>query len=215
MHQQLAKNIRKLLKKNNISTSFLARQTGIGQPVIHRIMSGETRNPKISTLLPIAQFFGLQIEQLISNQPLVSMPVMNTLPIVTLDQVNNHLTHPIEPNHTLTIDLHLSERAFCIINQDSAMCPLFPLQSALIFDPDFVDENCEFTLARVGKDHLFRKLSQSPNMNILSALDKRFPDIHMEPHDQLIAGLVQARLTYLSFDRIKGRSQHIESLPMP
>ena len=59
-----------LMAELGINESELARRTGIGQPVVHRICSGETDNPKVATLSPIATFFAISISQLIGDEPL-------------------------------------------------------------------------------------------------------------------------------------------------
>ncbi len=48
----------------------LAERTGIGQPVVHRIASGETHNPKLGTLRPLARYFGISIDTLIGEAPM-------------------------------------------------------------------------------------------------------------------------------------------------
>lgn len=68
---KLATILKELLQKNKISESELARKTGVCQPVIHRMASGETDNPKIKTLLPIARYFDISIDELIGDKPLI------------------------------------------------------------------------------------------------------------------------------------------------
>ncbi|HSW94123.1 MAG TPA: helix-turn-helix transcriptional regulator [Gammaproteobacteria bacterium] len=62
-----------LMSTAGIGSAELARKTGIGQPVIYRLMTGATENPQILTLKPIADYFGKSIDQLIGISPLNSM----------------------------------------------------------------------------------------------------------------------------------------------
>ena len=58
-----------LMSKNGLTSSELARKTGVAQPVIYRLMSGETENPQILTLKPIADYFKLTIDKLSGSAP--------------------------------------------------------------------------------------------------------------------------------------------------
>ena len=47
------------------SLTSLARRTGLNQPTLYKIISGETEDPRISTLLALAKFFDVNVEELI------------------------------------------------------------------------------------------------------------------------------------------------------
>lgn len=67
---QLAKNIRDLMaRENGLSENQLARNTGVPQPTIHRILSSSVRDPRDSTLRPLAEYFGVTVEQLRTSLP--------------------------------------------------------------------------------------------------------------------------------------------------
>jgi transcriptional regulator with XRE-family HTH domain len=78
-----------LMSKNKISSSELARQTGVAQPVIYRLMSGGTENPQILTLKPIADYFSLSIDQLMGYKPLTITEPLNR---AVVHEINNKLT---------------------------------------------------------------------------------------------------------------------------
>ena len=50
------------------SLTSLARRTGINQPTLHRIMSGETEDPRLSTMLVLAKFFDVPVEELVQER---------------------------------------------------------------------------------------------------------------------------------------------------
>lgn len=56
----------------DISDTELAKETSIPQPTIHRLRSGMSPDPKISTLLPLANFFNVTIGQIAGFEPLPS-----------------------------------------------------------------------------------------------------------------------------------------------
>ncbi|MDX1901073.1 MAG: helix-turn-helix transcriptional regulator [Gammaproteobacteria bacterium] len=85
----LATILSHLMLAKNIKSAELARRTGIGQPVIHRLMTGVTENPQILTLKPLSDFFGVSIEQLIGLTPLNQRKMIDE---TTLHQLNNKLS---------------------------------------------------------------------------------------------------------------------------
>lgn len=63
-------NLSKLMADNYISLSVLHRNTGVAIPTIKRLQSDPTANPTMTTLLPIANFFNITINQLLGKEPL-------------------------------------------------------------------------------------------------------------------------------------------------
>ncbi len=55
-----------------ISENELARRTGVPQPTIHRILTGESRYPTPKTLKPLADHFGVSMAQMRGEEPLFS-----------------------------------------------------------------------------------------------------------------------------------------------
>lgn len=51
----------------NGNENALARLTGVSQPTIHRILSGESSEPRRSTLAPLAAYFGVAVEYLLTG----------------------------------------------------------------------------------------------------------------------------------------------------
>lgn len=78
--KNLSEILSHLMSEAGIKSAELARKTGIGQPVIYRLMTGTTENPQILTLKPIADYFGKSMDQLIGLAPLESIkPLSNAL----------------------------------------------------------------------------------------------------------------------------------------
>lgn len=79
-----------LMAEKNIKSAELARKTGIGQPVIHRVMTGTTDNPQIATLIPLAKFFRVSLDQLVGLTPLNHQTRLDS--ISTHDLINKIIT---------------------------------------------------------------------------------------------------------------------------
>ena len=60
----LAKNIRKLRGKKNISQDKLSKLAGIAHNTIIKIETGLIKNPKIETVKNIADAFGISLDEL-------------------------------------------------------------------------------------------------------------------------------------------------------
>lgn len=61
---KLSENMRLLISRAGISEARLAERTGIPQPTINRITRGQSRDPRDSTVKPLADFFGVTVEAL-------------------------------------------------------------------------------------------------------------------------------------------------------
>ena len=53
----IARNLEALMRKAGTNPHELQRATGVPQPTIHRILTGESRDPRYQTLEPLADFF--------------------------------------------------------------------------------------------------------------------------------------------------------------
>ena len=66
----LANNLHRLMSDARLSASELGRRLKIPAATIKKLRTGENVNPTISTLLPVANYFGVTISQLVGDQPL-------------------------------------------------------------------------------------------------------------------------------------------------
>ena len=147
---QLAEKLKTLMRRHNITETELSRITDIGQPVIHRMASGNTENPKVLTLLPIAQHFGLTIFDLMNDHPLPTPQFeeqkkeLYEIPFITFQDVKRWLeTTTNESSESVTIDRFVSEHAFATKINDSSMRPTMPEGTIAIIDPNHCPQNLE------------------------------------------------------------------------
>lgn len=201
---KLAAIIKSLMREKDISVTELARQTQISQPVLHRLATGTTCNPQIETLLPIAGFFGISIDQLIGNAPL-----SNTLttahdwvhiPLLTLDQITNWLAQDPLLNLTkfVSTDSPTSKNSYAIQLSDSTMQPRFTPGTLLIIDPEYSPENQDFVMAQMDSQKIatFKQFLIDGESHYLKPLNPDFPIIKMNPNDRILGTMVQARIDY-------------------
>ena len=85
----LVSNLNKLLSMHKLSVDKLGDRLGIPSMTIRRIVSGETADPRISTLQSIAQYFNISLDSLLGNQQLTSNDcVPYQVPILPWHELN-------------------------------------------------------------------------------------------------------------------------------
>lgn len=162
--QMLAKNLRKLIDSRGVSESEIAQSLNIPVLTVRRIVSGETTDPRISTLKLIADYFNVSIDSLIGskdNNPLNIMTknIPQFVPILdwkTAGKINSlkdiDLTtwnewYPI----ALGDNLSLSEGAFALESRPS-MQPRFLKGTLLIIDPSVSPTDGDIVLVKMKAD---------------------------------------------------------------
>jgi len=124
-----------LMSEKGIKSAELARKTGIGQPVIYRLMTGTTDNPQVLTLKPIADFFGISLDQLLGFTPLTNQKPFDK---VSLHDLNNKFI-TIKTIASVLVDLlpsliegYKKANSTNLIKGDvpADILPLLPLNSA-------------------------------------------------------------------------------------
>lgn len=74
----VAKNLEWLIAQRKTNPYELQRATGVPQPTIHRILTGETDDPRTKTLQPLAEYFGVSVAELRDRDlagPIVAPPM--------------------------------------------------------------------------------------------------------------------------------------------
>jgi SOS-response transcriptional repressor LexA len=200
----LASILRTLLHNMNLSESELARQTGVGQPVIHRMASGETDNPKIETLRPIAKFFSVSVDQLIGDTPLPHPfhieKHLTPVPLITLAQAPLWVATKDQMHATefVQTDVKVNNSTFAIRLAESTMTPMFPEGTLLIIDPNQSYSNKDFVLAH-RKNHKqaeFKQLLIDGDNLYLKPLNPDFKSVQLTKDCKILGVMVQARIDF-------------------
>lgn len=199
-----------LMKEQDMTVSELARRTGVGQPVIHRVLSGETDNPKIATLSPIAHFFAVTLSQLIGDEPISKDRISGTfrmtsfgwtkIPLLNWEQV---ISWP-DQKESFTIDIHeatemaVSKNAYALRVKDTTMLPRFPENTLLIVDPIVKPTDRDFVIAHIHgqKQALFRQFLLNGDDIYLKPLNSDFNLQLLDKKSKLLGVMVQARMDF-------------------
>ncbi len=94
--------LKQLMDHAHLSANALARKLNLPTPTINRLLTGEVKDPRISTLIAITEYFGIKIDQILGKEPLdkkfikdeeenilISRPPMS-LPILTITEATEY-----------------------------------------------------------------------------------------------------------------------------
>lgn len=156
MSKKLADSLKLLLDQHKMSPSQLSVGSGIDKPRISRMLSGKTVNPQIDSIRPIAEFFGITIDQLVGSSPL---PTENSYGIVV--PIDRLLIPVIEwknapywleikdqflPKKTIDAKSNISRDSFALSIENDQYEPKFSKGTILIVDPSQEPKNRNYVL---------------------------------------------------------------------
>jgi SOS-response transcriptional repressor LexA len=210
MKNSMSTILKGLMTELGINESELARRTGVGQPVVHRICSGETDNPKVATLSPIANFFAISISQLIGDEPLPVDRIPGTfnpdaqgwrqIPLLAWEQVLPwpKLTQKSGPLPSISTDIELSQHAYAVAVRDTTMEPRFPEGTILIIDPNLKPNSLDFAITHVEGHKLpnFKQVLIDGEQTILKSLNSDFKTLLLDKPHRFLGVMVQSRMDF-------------------
>lgn len=199
-----------LMTKSGLNESELARKTSIPRATINRLASGRTPDPRASTLMAIASYFSISVDQLLGKQPLFKstgehheMILNASIPVLRWEQLGDWelvILNSEQQNLDYTSVDHLSMQGrFALRVRGEAMWPQFQEDSFLIIDPERNPLNRDFVIVYIKetKDFLFRQLFTESNYRLLKPVNNLFPVIKMQENDDQIIGVViQTKKSY-------------------
>jgi transcriptional regulator with XRE-family HTH domain len=180
--------IRELLSRHNINVCELARRINMPQPTIHRLISGKTEDPRLSTLSLVADYFSITIDQLIGHAPLSnesgSKPLLShSVPIISWQEAQNFKN--IVPKLAaanweswLSVDTNASPGSFGLKSKKS-MEHRFPSGSALLVDPLITPDDGDLVIVSYPNttEATIRVLVlDGPRQSLLSITDNSISD---------------------------------------
>ena len=137
-----------LLQLHRLTESELARQTKIPQPTIHRLLTGATPDPRISTLKPLAKYFQITLGQLAGDEHLpTNIQISSTarflikVPIIPWHQAcewRKVISDYIPSNwlYWVTLSHPASNNSFALTITNKNLPAPFKYNSVVIVDPE-------------------------------------------------------------------------------
>lgn len=113
MDNPVKENLKKLMHADGqISEGELSRKTTVPQSTIHRILAGQIKESKPSTLRPLASYFGLSLAQLQGEEP---MPIQRQSAKAHKEQntANSYLGTPARLIPLITWEIAANWKSIC------------------------------------------------------------------------------------------------------
>lgn len=204
----LANNLLFLLEKNSVTPNQLAQALNLPLMTIRRLLSGETEDPRVSTLKSIADYFEVSIDFLIQDhteaqtmfeQKIKSyrIPKISWESLENLDTLSSTSLKHAEQWEPVFISHPVSANTFALESKPS-MYPRFPRGTLFVIDPALPPKDGDVVLVHFKKDHSYtlKELIIDPPEMRLNPLvtDSRVIDVNLE--DQVLLGVVVATLFY-------------------
>ncbi len=212
MDNPVKENLKRLmLADGKISEGELSRRTGIPQTTIHRILSGQIKESKPSTLKPIAAYFKLSLAQLQGEE---QMPSNNTtkitsnyvgtpaklIPLITWELASNwkkqYKTYQHDNTHGwVATNKEVGPKAFGLTIQGNSMTathgPSFEDGCEIVVDPERKPKHQDFVIVKQSDkpNAILRQLSIEGGSLDLLPLNPRYSVTQLNSMDD-ICGVV-------------------------
>lgn len=151
MLNNLSDNLNILMAKVRISSDELARQIKIPATTIKRIRNNEHANPTITTLIPIANYFSVSLNQLVGIELLINtanQPLLKTqkVPLFSWEESIDYddIEYTKEAQHII-VERIVSEKAFALIVEDDDL-DFFPKHCIILVDPKVEPLNGDYVI---------------------------------------------------------------------
>ncbi|PWY54575.1 hypothetical protein DGG96_11390 [Legionella qingyii] len=177
----LAQTLNDLIGRDRkLSPAALARNLGIPTNKITRILNGDVTDPKASTLVQIANYFNISIEQLLGLEPIVrkgeyeQQEVTRPLPVFEFSKVAQS-NSPKEWYRWAENDVDGEYYALAI--DTDLYEPTFPQNSLLIINPDIKpDDRSYIVVKKNGSTHYsIRKYVVEGSESYLYPINPKLP----------------------------------------
>lgn len=172
MGMGVRENLASLIDAFRTNPTALAHATGVPQPTIHRILTGESRDPRTATLAPLASYFGVSVSDLrhkdltvikstARSAVLPAMTGSRRVPLLRYDNVTKGVTERpmtgLDVGEYLLTDQDLSARAFAVELVDASMLPDYRPGDRVICDPEIKPLPGDCVLAKHDEQTVFGK----------------------------------------------------------
>ncbi|SRR5579883_991777 len=200
----LVHNLKQLMHNAHINEAELARQTNIPQPTLHKILAGNTIDPRISTLKLLADYFNISLDELYLSPQDFNHQVKTktqTIPIISWSDCIKSLSYISSLSQTnwdkWLVTEPLTKHAYSLLSKPS-MEPHFPKNTILIISPDITPSDGDFVVVhyeRTEEATLRELIIDGPN-KLLVPLSSNINQDPLNEHIKILGVLLQSRFAY-------------------
>ena len=133
----ISRKIRFLMDKSGLNVHELSTKIEIPQPTLHRLINGDTENPKVTLLCKIADFFNVDIEYFLNES--MGLPDGHTLfaPLLDWSQVASYYNKTFAKDantKSISVSYNTDNLIFALKQNIKSLSTIFPLDSILIIE---------------------------------------------------------------------------------
>lgn len=157
--KKIKANLRRLLTEDNISEAELARRVKLPQGTINRLAAGRTPDPRSMTLLAIANYFNVSLDQLTGLRPLGAsshshVPKLHWHQALDCKKLIKKLEFSNHPDW-VPVAITVSDTAFALPIEGISMQPYFIEGQTIIIDPEREPKNKDFVIIAIDKKEVY------------------------------------------------------------
>lgn len=191
MHN-LATQLKRLLSEVNLKPTQLAKETGIAQPIIHRLITGKTHNPQLATLLSLAEYFKVDLDELIGRKATSRPAQHNNGPELQLPNcplISYNWLCEDKSRSTNAFDTSIPGGTFAMRIEDERFMPLANTGYFIIFEPNASAKNLDYILVQLANQNTLslRQLMIEAETHYLRPIHPQLPSRLQTSGDKVYA----------------------------
>ena len=152
MFDLLSENINYLMTKHKVSALRLARDSGVPISTIKKLRNKSINNPTFATLIPIAKYFGVSMDYLLTHEQKHNVWLMEShhdeYPILNWEEAISWPEQVPAILNSIKTRNHYSKEAFALTVIDRTWS-LFSAGSFLIVDPKVLPDQSDYIVAHL------------------------------------------------------------------
>jgi SOS-response transcriptional repressor LexA len=153
--KKLNNRLEQLIKERGINTHQLHKHTGIPLSTLHRLRLNKENNPTLASVVPIAKYFKVTVDQLIGINPLEKDNAIADgikVPIIAWKNALKCKKYKSEQafSSVLVTDISLSDECYALLikKHQNLQWTNLPASSLLIIDTKLEPNNRDFIIAK-------------------------------------------------------------------
>jgi len=171
-----------------VSEAELARRSGVNQPTIHRILTGESKNPRTENLEKIARALGVSVSEMreggnLEVREAAPPRYCDPVPVVSWIAAGQfqEASDPYQPGDAaewLPCPVTHGPRTFSLRVRGISMEPDFRDGDYIFVDPDVTPRNRSFVVVRLDdrQEATFKQLIEEDGRRMLRPLNPAWPE---------------------------------------
>ena len=203
----LAKTIEYLMETRNINMNQLHKKTGVPVTTINRLLNEKNANPTISSLIPIANFFEITLNQLMGIDPSNLDPLIDkyapknslwrNVPIISWERAAEWSANISTANisETISTDILLGNNPYALIISESNWEGFFP-NSVIIIDSSILPDHGDYAviLKKGQKRASLKQILIDDDKTYLRPVNKDYQTQILDESYELLGVVVQIRM---------------------